>query len=28
VTSGGGLAGVDMTNNDEVNVRLFFTHLK
>ena len=28
VTSGGGLAGVDMTNNDEVDVSFFFTHLK
>ena len=27
VTSGGGLSGVDMTNDDQVNVLLFFTHL-
>ena len=28
MTGGGGLAGVDMTNNDEVNVNFFFTHLE
>ena len=28
VTSGGGFAGVDMTDDDERNVSLFFSHLR
>jgi hypothetical protein len=26
MSSGGGLAGVDVTNDDDVNVDLFFAH--
>jgi hypothetical protein len=26
MTSGGGLAGVDVSNNDEVNVEFFLSH--